>query len=36
MQHTAVNVPTMSWGTLNSWNFMQWSHCSFRSVLQSL
>jgi len=36
MQHTAVNLVTMSWAPLNRWNFIEESHRSFRSVLLSL
>jgi len=36
MQHTAVNLVTTSWAPSNRWNFIQQSHCSFRSVLLPL
>jgi len=35
MQHTAVNLVTF-WAPSNSWNFIQQSLRSFRSVLLSL
>jgi len=36
MQHTAVNLIKTYWAPTNSWNFMQLSNHSFRSVLLSL
>jgi len=36
MQHTAINLVTISWAPSNSWNFIQQSHRSFRSALLSL
>ena len=36
MQHTAVNLMKTPWAPSNSWNFIQLSHHSFRSILPSL
>ena len=36
MLHTAVNLLKTPWAPSNSWNFIQYSHHSFRSVLLSL
>jgi len=36
MQHTAVNLIKTSWAPSNSWNFIQLTHHSFRSILPSL
>ena len=35
-QHTVANLLKTSWAPLNSWNFIQYSHCNFRYVLPSL
>jgi len=36
MQHTAISPVKTSWAPSNSWNFIQQSHRSFRSILLSL